>query len=123
MAKDFRVAAWHLKGRAQIGDNVQVVCYCAQSHGDCDWRVALDADLWQPKSVTLKFGPNPSVACSVSLANDSTVETVKRAQCSFGTNLNMVITGHIKNIVKGDIERGEIPDNEFWIIEGISRIE
>ena len=123
MNKEFRVAAWHLKGRAQIGDHAQIVCYCAQSSSDVDWKIALDADLFQPKSVSLKFGPNMSVACSVSLANDSAVEKGKRMNSPFGSNLNMVITGHIKDIVKGSIERGEIPESEFWIIEGIARIE
>lgn len=117
--KDFRVRAGVLKGRAQVGDRIQVECYCSTSHefGNPE-RMIIDADLQNPKSVKIGLGNDISVSASVELHNDSRNETEKREVAANGKVLIMKIFGNIT-----DIHSSHNPGYEEWIITGNSRIE
>lgn len=117
--KDFRLRAGFLKGRAQIGDRIQVECYCSTSHefGNPE-RMIIDADMQNPKRVRIDVSKDISVSAFVELHNDSGSEIARRERAQNGNALIMKIFGEIT-----DIHSSHNPGNEEWIITGNSRIE
>lgn len=125
MERKFRILAAFMAGRAQIGDNIKIECFCFENYAHSasgGESVRLTPDLRELKTVVVEITPSISVSCKLTMENNS-AETIRRRQAEpDASERTMLIEGVITDIGPGTTERHENQHDEYWTITGKSKI-